>query len=150
MTAFDFTPLFRSSVGFERLMSALDGAMRSEDAGSHYPPYNIEKTGEDAYRITLAVAGFRDEDLSIEVRDGELVAAGSAGNGAKGTTFLHQGIAARKFRRVFRLAEHVKATGARLEHGLLAIDLVREVPEALKPRTIEIASAAPKVIDRAA
>ena len=150
MTAFDFTPLFRSSVGFERLMSALDGTMRSEDAGSHYPPYNIEKTGEDAYRITLAVAGFREEDLSIEVKDGELVASGSAGNGAKGTTFLHQGIAARKFRRVFRLAEHVKTTGARLEHGLLAIDLVREVPEALRPRTVEITSAAPKVIDQAA
>jgi len=123
MRTFDLSPLFRSSVGFERMMSLLDATMRADEAGPSYPPYNIEKTGEDTYRITLAVAGFSAKD---EPQD-----EGS---------FLYKGIAARSFQRKFQLADHVKVEGANLENGLLHIDLARELPEAMKPRRIEIAT----------
>lgn len=140
MRTIDLTPLYRSSVGFDRMAGLLD-AMATE-AGSGYPPYNIEKTGENAYRITLAVAGFTEDDISIETREGDLVIAGGKKEADpvedEGVTYLYRGIAERSFQRRFKLADHVKATAAMLENGLLHVDLVREVPEALKPRRIEI------------
>jgi molecular chaperone IbpA len=138
MRHLDLSPLYRSTVGFDRLGSMLDQLMTGGDAAPSYPPYNIEKTGDDAYRITLAVAGF----LNIEVKDQSLTIIAKKRETAEGPQpeFLYRGIAERGFERRFQLADHMKATGARLEHGLLHIDLVREVPEALKPRTIAIAS----------
>jgi molecular chaperone IbpA len=132
----DFAPLSRATIGFDRLFDMLDSAMQFEQADS-YPPYNIEKTGEDAYRITLAVAGFTPDELSITSEPNQLIVAGKkaqAGNGA----YLYQGIADRPFQRQFSLADYVKVVGANLTNGILAIDLVREVPEAMKPRRIEI------------
>lgn len=148
MRTYDFAPLYRSTVGFDRLASMLDRAMTVDTSTSGYPPYNIEKTGEDAYRISIAAAGFADEDLSIEMRDHELVVkARKAGDDAPDQTYLHRGIAARAFEKRFHLADHVRATGASTQNGVLHIDLVREVPEALKPRKIEIASGSAKVIE---
>ena len=138
-TPLDFTPLFRSTVGFDRMMRLLDEATH-HDQDDGYPPYNIERTGEDAYRITVAVAGFRRDELSIVDHQGTLTVAGKK-SGEDGAQYLHRGIAGRSFQRRFSLAEHVKVTGASLENGLLQIDLVREVPEAAKPRTIEIGRA---------
>ena len=142
MRNFDLTPLYRSTVGFDRLASILDNVTRT-DGGSSYPPYNIEKTGEDAYRITIAVAGFADDELTIEARDGQLVIAGKKAEASDETTFLHRGIATRAFEKRFQLADHVRATDAITANGLLHVDLVREVPEALKPRKIEIAKSRP-------
>ncbi|TGD97425.1 Hsp20 family protein [Methylobacterium nonmethylotrophicum] len=139
MRQFDLAPLYRSTVGFDRLFSALDQFV-SADAAPTYPPYNIERTAENAYRITLAVAGFTDQDLSIEVRENALTVKGERKAEAKQAEFLHQGIAARGFERRFQLADHVQVTGAALENGLLHVDLVREIPEAKKPRQIQIAS----------
>jgi molecular chaperone IbpA len=138
MRHFDFTPLYRSTVGFDRLASILDQVMTADPSQNTYPPYNIEKTGEDAYRITIAVAGFSDDELTIESREGALVVSGRKAESDEGRAFLHRGIATRAFERRFQLADHVRATGAATENGLLHIDLVREVPEALKPRRIEI------------
>ncbi len=149
MTAFDFSPLLRSTVGFERLMKSFDRTMRAEDAGEHYPPCNIVKTGEHTYRIEMAVAGFAESDLAVEAKGDALTIAGKVGNAGAERVFLHRGIAARQFRRIFRLAEHVKVAGARLENGLLVVELVREVPEALKPRRIEITAAAPQMVEAA-
>ncbi len=142
MRDFDFSPLFRSAIGFDRLPSLLDTAMRTAGAADSYPPYNIEKTGEDAYRITIAVAGFGDDDLGIEVRDGVLVVKGRTADDANGVKYLHRGIAGRAFERRFQLAEYVRAEAADLVNGLLTIDLVRELPEARKPRRIEIKTGA--------
>ncbi|AWN45485.1 MULTISPECIES: Hsp20 family protein [Methylobacterium] len=139
MRQFDLAPLYRSTVGFDRLFSALDQFVTS-DAAPTYPPYNIERTAENAYRITLAVAGFTDQDLSIETRENALTVKGERKAEAKQAEFLHQGIAARGFERRFQLADHVQVTGAVLENGLLHVDLVREIPEAKKPRQIQIAS----------
>ena len=137
MTRFDFSPLFRQTVGFDRMMSQLE-AGAGEDG---YPPYNIEKVGESEYRITMAVAGFREDDLKVEVRDGTVTVSGEiAKERDQGRTYLYRGIAGRNFRRSFQLADHVRVHGAALENGLLHVDLVRELPEALKPRTIEIKS----------
>jgi molecular chaperone IbpA len=138
MRHFDLTPLYRSTVGFDRLANILDQVMSADVGQNTYPPYNIEKTGEDAYRITVAVAGFSDDELSIEARDGQLVVSGRKAESEDGGSFLHRGIATRAFERRFQLADHVRAAEARTENGLLHIDLVREVPEALKPRRIEI------------
>ncbi len=139
MTRFDFSPLFRSTVGFDRMMNMLEASARSGEEG--YPPYNIEKKGENDYRITMAVAGFGEDDLGIEVKDSTVTVSGStSGEGDKEQTYLHRGIAARSFRRAFQLADYVHVSGANLENGLLHIDLVREVPEALKPRTIKIST----------
>ena len=113
--------------------------MSADVASNTYPPYNIEKTGEDAYRITIAVAGFSEDELSIEAREGQLVVSGRKGDSEDKGNFLHRGIATRAFERRFQLADHVRATSAVTENGLLHVDLVREVPEALKPRKIEIA-----------
>ena len=148
MRTFDLAPLYRSTVGFDRLFSMLD-QVSGFDAGSTYPPYNIERTGENAYRITLAVAGFSDKDVSIEAKQNTLTIKGEkqAKTDEKKGEVLYQGIAARAFERVFQLAEHVTVTGAALENGLLHVDLVREVPEAMKPRQIPIGNGSPKVID---
>jgi molecular chaperone IbpA len=142
--ALDFSPLFRTAVGFDRISQLAERALADAAAGNGYPPYDIEAVGENAWRITLAVAGFRETDLEIETKDGVLVVKGNvaAGNDAGSKPrYLHQGIAARQFERRFHLADHLKVTGASLDLGLLHIDLVREVPEALKPRRIEIAAA---------
>ena len=137
MTTFDFSPLFRSSVGFDRMQRMLESATRADEANG-YPPYNIEKMEENAYRISMAVAGFSEADLDLEVKDGVLFVTGKQPEPSEETSFLHRGIAGRAFRRSFQLADHVKVQGAALENGLLHIDLAREIPEALKPRKIAI------------
>ncbi|HEX8417622.1 MAG TPA: Hsp20 family protein [Methylobacterium sp.] len=143
MRQFDLAPLYRSTVGFDRLFSALDQFVAT-DAVPTYPPYNIERTGENAYRITVAVAGFTDSDLSIEVKENALTLKGERKpDASRKVEILHQGIAARGFERRFQLADYVQVTGAALENGLLHIDLVREIPEAKKPRHIQIASGRP-------
>jgi len=140
MRTFDLTPLYRSTVGFDRLANMLDSVTRNDGSQNGYPPYNIEKTGEDAYRITVAVAGFTDAELTIEAKDGQLVVSGrkTEEDEANSPVYLHRGIATRAFEKRFQLADHVRATGATTESGLLHIDLIREVPEALKPRSIKI------------
>ncbi len=139
MRQFDLAPLYRSTVGFDRLFSILDQITGPEGAAQSYPPYNIERTGENAYRVTLAVAGFSEKDLSIEVKDGGLVVKGARQlESEEERLYLHRGIAARAFERRFQLAEHMRVVGASLETGLLHVDLVREVPEAMKPRVVPI------------
>ncbi|MDF2234638.1 Hsp20 family protein [Albimonas sp. CAU 1670] len=144
MRNFDLSPLYRSTVGFDRLAGMMDAALSGETAQPAYPPYNIEKTGADAYRITLAVAGFSEADLTVESKDGQLVVSGRRAADEAERTFLHRGIAERAFERRFQLADHVRPVSARTENGLLHVELVREVPEALRPRRIEIARAEPK------
>lgn len=139
MRSFDFAPLFRSTVGFDRLPSLLAAATRLDDAAAAYPPYNIEKTGDETYRITMAVAGFGTDELSVVAQANSLVIAGKAQPDAAPAQYLHRGIARRAFERRFDLADHIRVAGATLNNGLLAVDLVREVPEAMKPRTIRIA-----------
>lgn len=147
MRHFDLAPLYRSTVGFDRLFSLLEPSTGVDAAVSQtYPPYNIERTGENAYRITVAVAGFAESELAIETKEGSLLIHGSKETklkeGAeKAGQMLHQGIAARAFERRFQLADHVQVTGASLENGLLHVDLVREIPEAQKPRQIPIGGA---------
>lgn len=143
MRNLDFTPLYRSTVGFDHLANMFDRAFTGETGQSTYPPYNIEKTAEDAYRISIAAAGFAEDELSVETRDNQLLIAARKVEDQSGDsrTFLHRGIAERSFEKRFQLADHVVVTGATFESGMLHIDLVREMPEALKPRRIEIASA---------
>lgn len=138
MRTIDLSPLYRSVVGIDRMIDMIDAAARADSAANGYPPFNIEETGEDAYRIELAVAGFTDDDLTVEVRDGTLTVAGKRENAEQERKFLHRGIAERAFERRFKLADHVVVTGAGLRDGLLVVDLVRELPEAQKPRTIAI------------
>ena len=141
MLNYDLSPFYRSTVGFDRLFSMLDKAAGGEPNASAYPPYNIERTSENAYRITLAVAGFGERELTVETRDNTLTVRGSKETSVKEDAkreVLYQGIAARAFERRFQLADHVVVTGASSENGLLHIDLVREIPEAQKPRTIAI------------
>ena len=142
MRTFDFAPLHRSTVGFDRMFSMLDQLDGVEGSESGYPPYNIERTAENAYRISLAVAGFTDADLSIEAKENRLTIRGEKQTNDEEKTgdVLYQGIAARAFERSFQLADYVKVNGASLENGLLHVDLVREIPEAMKPRSIPIAS----------
>jgi molecular chaperone IbpA len=141
MRHIDFAPLYRSTVGFDRLFSMLDN-VGNVDNSQTYPPYNIERTGENAYRITMAVAGFDESELSIESRENTLSVKGEkAETEGEGREFLHRGIAKRAFERRFQLAEHVEVKGASLKHGLLHVDLVRIIPEAMKPRRIDIAVA---------
>jgi molecular chaperone IbpA len=139
MRAFDPTPLYRATVGFDRLADLMDRVLSTDVAQPTYPPYNIEKTDENAYRITVAVAGFTGEELSVEVKDSALVISARKAEDGAGRTFLHRGIATRAFERRFHLADHVRVAGATHADGMLHIDLVREIPEALKPRRIEIA-----------
>lgn len=136
MTAFDFSPLFRTAIGFDRLTDALEAARRLDTEG--WPPYDIELTGEDQYRISLAVPGYRPEDLEIEVKDNRLRVAGRRKEEQEGRKYLYKGIGEQAFERVFQLADYVKVTGAEVKDGLLHIELVREVPESMKPRRIEI------------
>jgi molecular chaperone IbpA len=148
MRTFDLTPLYRSTVGFDRLFSLLDQTTGFESAPT-YPPYNIERTGENAYRITVAVAGFAEPELSIEVKENTLTIRGEkqTSKNEKNGEVLYQGIAARAFERRFQLADHVEVKGAALENGLLHVDLAREIPEAMKPRSIPIGNGPAKVID---
>lgn len=139
MQTFDLSPLFRSTVGFDRLTRLLDSAGRLDDSAFSYPPYNIEQTGEDAYRIVMAVAGFGDNDLNITQQGNSLVISGKQEKPAEDKKYLYRGIAARAFERRFELADHIKVVGAGLVNGLLNVELKREVPEAMKPRTIKIA-----------
>lgn len=141
MRSYDFAPLYRSTVGFDRIASLMDRVLSADVAQPTYPPYNIEKTAEDAYRISIAVAGFAPEELSVEVKDGSLHVAARKASDETERAYLHRGIATRAFERRFALADHVRVIGATHEHGMLHLDLVRETPEALKPRRIEIASA---------
>ncbi len=144
MTTLDFSPLFRSTVGFDRLFPFFEDALRRDAAEVGYPPYNIEKTGEDSYRITMAVAGLGKEDLNVEARANALLVSAKRREEVADNAYLHRGIAGRGFTRQFRLADHVKVAGADLENGLLHIDLVRELPEEMKPRRIEISTSARK------
>lgn len=147
MLALDFAPLYRSTVGFDALNDLVETALSFNEASS-YPPYNIEKHGENAYRITLAVAGFEPGQLSLEVRENTLVVAGRKDK-REDVRFLHRGIDDLSFERRFQLADHVRVEGAHLADGLLTVDLVREVPEALKPRRIEIATGKPGLLGKA-
>ena len=150
MRQYDLSPLYRSTVGFDRLFTLIDQMSGIDTTAQTYPPYNIERTGENAYRISVAVAGFAEKDLAIETRENTLLIRGSRtpgeGEGVKAEV-LYQGIAARAFERRFQLADHVQVTGAVLEHGLLHVDLVREIPEAQKPRQISIGSRGPRVVE---
>jgi molecular chaperone IbpA len=146
MRAFDFSPLFRSTVGFDRVYNLLDAATRLDDQQVAYPPYNIEKTGQDTYRITMAVAGFGLDDLSIVSKENSLLISGKGQEGDAKAEYLHRGIGRRAFQRRFELADHIKVVGAALENGLLHVELVRDVPEEQKPRTIAI-SAGPRQLE---
>jgi molecular chaperone IbpA len=140
MNTIDLTPLYRSTIGFDRLGALLDTALRTDQSG--YPPYNIEVTGENRYGITLAVAGFEQDELDIQVERGLLVVRGKKTDDSKDEhMYLHQGIATRNFERKFSLADHVEVTGAQLNNGLLAISLLKQIPEAMKPKTIAINTA---------
>lgn len=138
MRTFDLSPLYRTAIGFDRFANLLDAVSRQEQSQPSYPPYNIELTGEDQYRISMAVAGFDKSELNIEVKENNLTVSGSKNENSNERRFLHQGIAARNFERRFQLADYVRVEGASVENGLLHVDLVREIPDAVKPRTIEI------------
>ncbi|WP_373354835.1 Hsp20 family protein [Pseudoroseicyclus sp. CXY001] len=147
MRTFDFSPLYRASVGFDQMAEMMDRLLASETQASNYPPYNIEKTGDDAWRISIAVAGFSADDLNVEARENALVISASKDEAAGERVYLHRGIATRAFERRFTLADHVRVSGAAHENGMLHIDLVKEVPEALKPRQIEIARGASRQLE---
>ena len=138
MRNFDFAPLYRATVGFDQIADLMDRVLSADVTQPTYPPYNIEKTADDAYRISLAVAGFTDGELSVEVKENSLVVSAQKAEDDGERTYLHRGIATRAFERKFQLADHIRVAGAVHENGMLHIDLVREVPEALKPRRIEI------------
>ena len=138
MRSFDFAPLHRATIGFDQIADMMDRVLTNDVAQPSYPPYNIEKTAADAYRISVAVAGFSDADLSVEVKENSLVISARKAEDKEARTYLHRGIATRAFERRFHLADHVRVTGASHVDGMLHIDLVREVPKALKPRRIEI------------
>lgn len=141
MNTIDLTPLYRSSIGFDRIAALLDSALRTDHASGGYPPYNIEQLDENRYGITLAVAGFDRNELDLQVEKSVLTVRGKKANAAnEDRKYLYQGIATRSFERKFNLAEHVEVRAARLDNGLLTINLVREIPEAMKPRTIAISS----------
>lgn len=140
MRNFDFAPLYRSTVGFDQIANLMDRALSTESGQNTYPPYNIEKLEDDAYRISIAVAGFADADLSVEVRDRALIVSARKADEDTNTTYLHRGIATRAFERRFHLADHVVVTGASHADGMLHIEMERQMPDALKPRQIQIAS----------
>jgi len=145
MTTYDFAPLFRTAIGFDRLARLMDTATSAPDASS-YPPYNIEKTGDDTYRLTMAVAGFRPEELDLVVKDNTLLMSGKAANEGQKGEMLYRGIAGRAFERRFVLADHIVVDGADVQNGLLHVGLKRVVPEALKPRRIAIGNGSPKAV----
>ena len=155
MRTFDLSPLFRSTVGFDHLANLMDAASHLDEQHLSYPPYNIEKLSEDDYRVTMAVAGFSEKDIEITSQDRTLLIIGRTSKEESAPQYLHRGIAGRSFERRFDLAEHIKVVGARLVNGLLHVELHREVPEAMKPRTIAIATSTeerpePKVIENMA
>ena len=150
MRTFDLSPLFRSTVGFDRMSRLLDAALQGDEASLSYPPYNIEKLGEDSYRITMAVAGFGEDDLDLVQAENTLVVKGKARAEDEQVTYLYRGIAGRAFERRFQLADYIKVTGANLVNGLLHINLKREVPEAVKPRTVTITRGEAKQIGQQA
>ncbi len=143
MTSFNLSPLYRTAIGFDRLARLMDAAQASTEAT--YPPYNIDKTGEDSYRLTMAVAGFGPDDIELTVKDGALHVAGRISGESEKAEVLHRGIAARAFERKFALADHIVVDGADLANGLLHVALKRVVPDALKPRRISINGAAPRI-----
>ena len=147
MTSFDLSPLFRSTIGFDRLSRALDTAFQYDSRVQGYPPYNIEKVDENGYRITMAVAGFGEGDLEVTQSENTLIVRGKVEKEEEQGRVLHRGIAARNFERRFQLADYIEVRDANLANGLLHISLVREVPEAMKPRTIAIGSAGPAQIE---
>ena len=147
MTTIDFAPLFRSTIGFDRMQRLLDATTRMDESVPSYPPYNIEALGEDAYRLTMAVAGFSNDDLDVTVKEHTLSISAEVAKNDADHAYLHRGIAGRSFERSFALAEHIKVAGANLVNGLLHIDLNREVPEEKKPRKIEIGGDRAKIID---
>ncbi len=150
MTGLDFSPLFRSTIGFDRLTRLVDAASRADGAAT-YPPYNIEKTGDESYRLSMAVAGFGAGDLDIQVQENALLVTGKAKKEEDTAQYLHRGIARRAFERRFQLADTIKVVGASLDNGMLHVELVREIPEAMKPRTIKIATGAqPQTIEQKA
>ena len=140
MRNFDLAPLYRATIGFDQIADMMDRVLTTEINQPTYPPYNIEKTADDAYRISVAVAGFADADLSVDVKENALIVSARKVDEDQNRSYLHRGIATRAFERKFQLADHVRVTGAGHADGMLHIDLVREVPEALKPRRIEILS----------
>jgi molecular chaperone IbpA len=145
MRNFDFAPLYRSTVGFDQIANMMDRALTAEASQPSYPPYNIEKLEDDAYRISIAVAGFSETDLNVEVREKSLIVSAGKADQDEGKTYLHRGIATRAFERRFHLADHVVVTGAAHADGMLHIELERQVPDALKPRQIQIASDAARI-----
>lgn len=147
MRNLDFSPLYRTTVGFDHLSSLLDAVSRGDTNSSGYPPYNIERLEKDQYRITMAVAGFVQDELDIQTEKQTLTVKGSKQQDEVERHYLHQGIAARNFERRFQLADHVEVKNARLENGMLHIDLVKEIPEAEKPRSIPISTGNGKLID---
>jgi molecular chaperone IbpA len=152
MRSYDLSPLYRSTVGFDRMFGLLDSLANADGSAQTYPPYNIERTGENAYRVTMAVAGFGEGDLTVEVKENTLTVKGEKKSETeeKGKEFLYRGIASRAFERRFQIADHVQVKGANLVNGLLHVDLVREIPEAMKPRTISIGNGEAKQIDQVA
>ena len=147
MTTFDFAPLFRTAIGFDRLARLVDSVQAAADTPS-YPPYNIEKTGEDSYRLTMAVAGFGPDDIDVTVKENTLIVSGKPANHGQGAEVLYRGIAGRAFERRFVLADHIVVEGADLQNGLLHVGLKRVVPESLKPRRIAIGTGAPAVSEQ--
>ncbi len=147
MRHFDFAPLYRSTIGFDRFAQLLDQATATEDTG--YPPYNIERLSENGYRITMAVAGFADDEISVEVKEGKLTvkASKAESENPESAEYLHRGIATRSFERRFQIADHVEVVGADLKDGLLHVELQRNLPERMKPRTIAIGRREDNVVD---
>jgi molecular chaperone IbpA len=143
MRNFDFTPLHRATIGFDQIADMMDRVLTNDVSQSSYPPYNIEKTSEDAYRISIAVAGFSSDELVVEVKENALVVSAKKSKDEAERTYMHRGIATRSFERRFQLADHVRVTGASHIDGMLHIDLQREVPETAKPRRIEISGSKP-------
>ncbi|MBH68762.1 MAG: heat-shock protein [Rhodospirillaceae bacterium] len=154
MHRIDFTPVFRSTVGFDRMARLVDAAFQASEGSNQqsYPPYNIEKISEDSYQITMAIAGFSESDIDIMLTENSLSISGNVkkDTGDQQKTYLHRGIASRSFERRFDLADHIIVTGAEMENGLLNIDLIREIPEEKKPRKISIGSSRPKLSTKAA
>jgi molecular chaperone IbpA len=151
MNAFDFSPLFRSTIGFDRMQRLVDSALNANEVNYSYPPYNIEAKGENAYRITMAVAGFSPDELDVTVKENGLTVSATTKQEEGEKTYLHRGIAGRSFERRFELADFIKVEGAKLENGLLHVDLVRQVPEEKKPRKVAIATDnQPQVIEQKA
>ena len=148
MDRFDFSPLFRSTIGFDRLTRLVDAATRVDSTALAYPPYNIEKTGEDAYRLTMAVAGFSPDEIDVTVHENSLLVTGKAKQEDENGRYLHRGIARRAFERRFSLADHIKVVGASLTNGMLHVDLVHEVPEEAKPRKIAISAVEPQMVEQ--